>query len=60
MIVQKIETLVDFVRGEMRTKIYKTLQDPVTLKEYVNCEIYTKNGVLEKIPDKGQSVDRSA
>lgn len=57
MIVEKIQSVVDYVRGEMRTKIYKTLQDPATLKEYVVCEIYTKKGAIEKLPDKGVNID---
>lgn len=57
MIVEKIQSLVDYVRGEMRTKIYKTLQDPVTLKEYVTCEIYTKKGTIDKLPEKGSNID---
>ena len=59
MIVEKIQSLVDYVRGEMRTKIYKTLQHPDTLKEYVTCEIYTKRGVVEKLPVKGNNVDNN-
>jgi hypothetical protein len=59
MIVEKIQSLVDYVRGEIRTRVYKTLQDPDTSKEYVNCEIYTKKGFVEKLPEKGNNIDNN-
>jgi hypothetical protein len=39
-------------------KIYKTIQDPVTMKETVACEIYTIKGVVEKSEDKGLTIDK--
>lgn len=58
MIVAKIQSLVDHVRDNIRTRIYKTLEDPVTLKEYVTCEVYTSKGVVQRTPDKGQNIDK--
>ena len=58
MIVTKMESLVDYIRNNMRIRIFKTLQDPVTMKETLTCEVYTKKGVVEKLPDKGNDVDR--
>ena len=58
MIVTNVQHLVNYVRDNYRTLIYKTLQDPVTMKEYVTCEIYTKKGIVEKTPDKGNQVDK--
>ena len=57
MIVESIQHLVNYVRDSYQTKIYKTLQDPVTMKEIVICEVYTQHGTIEKSPDKGTVID---
>ena len=57
MIVESIQHIVNYVRDDFRIKVYKTLQDPVTMKEVVTCEVYTQKGVVEKTPDKGTVID---
>ncbi len=58
MIVTSVQNVVDFVRDDLRMKIYKTIQDPVTMKEIVACEIYTIKGVIENNNDKGLTIDK--
>ena len=58
MIVTKVESLVDYVRNDMRIKMFRTLQDPITMKEVFECEVYTKKGVVEKMPEVGNEVDK--
>lgn len=58
MIVTKIESLVDYIRNDMRIRIFKTMQDPITMKEVLECEVYTKKGVVEKMPEVGNEVDK--
>jgi hypothetical protein len=58
MIVTSVQHIVDFIRNDVRMKIYKTIQDPVTMKETVACEIYTIKGVVEKSEDKGLTIDK--
>ena len=58
MIVSSIQHIVNYVRDDFRIKVYKTLQDPVTMKEVVTCEVYTQKGVVEKTPNKGVEIDK--
>jgi hypothetical protein len=34
------------------------MQDPITMKEVLECEVYTKKGVVEKMPEVGNEVDK--
>ena len=58
MIVTAIQHVVDYVHDNFQTRIYKTLQDPVTTKEIVTCEIYTSKGVIDNTDDKGKQIDK--
>ena len=58
MIVTSVQHLVDYVRGSFRTRIYRTIQDPMTNKEIVTCEVYTVKGKVEHVPDKGHTIDK--
>ena len=58
MIVQSIQTLVNHVRDDYQKVVYKTELDPKTMKEYVVCEVYTQSGNVERLPDKGNQVDK--
>jgi len=58
MIVTGIQHVVNYIRDSLQTKVYKTLQDPATGKQVVTCEVYTKRGVVEKTPDKGNNIDK--
>jgi hypothetical protein len=58
MIVESIQHVVNNVKDSYQTKIYKTLEDPVTMQSIVACEIYTRNATVEKMPDKGSIVDK--
>lgn len=58
MIVTAIQHVVDYVRDNFKTRVYKSMQDPVTMKEIVTCEIYTSKGVVANTDDKGQSIDK--
>jgi len=58
MIVQSIQTVLSYVRDDYRIKIYKTSVDPVTMKEFVTVEVYTKRGAIEKLPEKGSNLDK--
>ena len=58
MIVTSVQHLVDYVRENFRTRIYRTIQDPVTNKEIVTCEVYTIKGKVEHVRDKGHQVDK--
>jgi hypothetical protein len=60
MIVTSIQRIVSYVNDSFQTRVYKAIQDPVTMKEYVTCEVYTQRGVVEKPPDKGHNVDKQA
>jgi hypothetical protein len=60
MIVTSIQRIVSSMRDSFQTRVYKAIQDPVTMKEYVTCEVYTQRGVVEKPPDKGHNVDKQA
>ena len=58
MIVTQIQHIFHNVREGLRTKVYKTFQDPKTLKEYFTCEVYTVKGVMQNVPVKGTNVDK--
>ncbi len=60
MIVTGIQHVVNYLRDSFQTKVYKTLRDPATMKEIVVCEVYTRRGVIEKIEDKGQNIDKTS
>ena len=58
MIVTAIQHVVDYVRDNFQTRVYKSLQDPVTRKEIVTCEFYTSKGVITNTVDKGKHIDK--
>ena len=58
MIIKSIQHIFDYVRHDFRMRVYKTVQDTKTMKEQVICEVYTHKGAVEKLPDKGHTVDR--
>ena len=60
MIVLSIQSLVNYVRGNYEKTVYKTEVDPKTMKEYITCEVYTQKGTVEKLPDKGNDIDKKA
>lgn len=58
MIVLSIQSLVNYVRGNYQKTVYKTEIDPVTMKQIVVSEVYTQKGTVEKLPDKGNTIDK--
>lgn len=58
MIVVSIQSLVNYVRDNFQQRVYKTEIDPVTMKEIVTCEVYTQRGTIERLPDKGNEIDK--
>jgi hypothetical protein len=58
MIVLSIQSLVNYVRGNYEKTVYKTEIDPVTMKQIVVSEVYTQKGTVEKLPDKGNNIDK--
>jgi len=58
MIVTSVQHLIDYVRDNFRIRTYKTIQDPKTMKEVVTCEIYTVKGVVEKVEDRPNKIDK--
>ena len=60
MIVTSVQRIVSSMRDSFQTRVYKAIQDPVTMKEYVTCEVYTHRGVVEKPPEKGRNVDKQS
>ena len=60
MIVTKIQHFFDYINNYPRTKVYKTLEDPVTHKEYITSELYINKGIIEQYPDKGKNIDTLA
>jgi len=58
MIVTSIQHLVNYVKDSFQRQVYKTLQDPVTNKQVITCEVYTQHGVVEKTPDIGNNIDK--
>ena len=60
MIVQSIQTFMSRILDGYQKAVYKTQIDPKTMKEYVTCEVYTLRGTIEKLPDKGNEIDKQA
>lgn len=58
MIVLSIQSIVNYVRGNYEKTVYKTEIDPVTMKQIVVSEVYTQKGTIEKLPDKGNQIDK--
>jgi len=58
MIVLSIQSLVNYVRGNYEKTVYKTEIDPVTMKQVVVSEVYTQKGTVERLPDKGNNIDK--
>jgi len=58
MIIQSIQQSWDMVYNQYRNTVYKTLEDPVSQKKYIEVVqfLYTKNGAIEA-PVKGNNVD---
>ena len=61
MIIQSIQQSWDMVYNQYRNTIYKTLEDPMTQKTYVEViqYLYNKEGKIEESA-KGNSVDKQA
>ena len=58
MIVLSIQHVVNYVLDNFRVRVYKTLQDTVTMKEIVVCEVYTYKGTVERTEFKGRDIDQ--
>ena len=52
---------MDMVYNQYRNTMYKTLEDPITQKKYVEVVqyLYNKEGRVEE-PTKGRNVDKQA
>jgi hypothetical protein len=61
MIIQSIQQSWDMVYNQYRNTVYKTLEDPMTQKTYVEViqYLYNKEGLVEESA-KGSSVDKQA
>ena len=61
MIIQSIQQSWDTVYNQYRNTVYKTLEDPMTQKTYVEIiqYLYNKEGKMEESA-KGTSVDKQA
>ncbi len=61
MIIQSIQQSWDMVYNQYRNTVYKTLEDPITQKKYIEVVqfLYTKNGAIEA-PNNGSNVDKQA
>jgi hypothetical protein len=61
MIIQSIQQSWDMVYNQYRNTVYKTLEDPMTQKTYVEViqYLYNKEGKVEESA-KGSSVDKQA
>ena len=61
MIIQSIHNSWDMVYNQYRNTVYKTLEDPITQKKYIEVVqyLYTKEGKIEE-PVKGRNVDKQA
>lgn len=59
MIVQTIHNSWDMVYNQHRNTVYKTLEDPVTQKQYIEViqYLYNKEGRVEETA-KGRNVDK--
>lgn len=58
MIVTSVQHIVEYVRDAFRTRIYKTINDPVTMKEIVTCEVYTQKASMVNDDTKGKNIDK--
>ncbi len=61
MIIQSIQQSWDMVYNQYRNTVYKTLEDPMTQKTYIEViqYLYNKEGKVEESA-KGSSVDKQA
>ena len=61
MIIQSIQQSWDMVYNQYRNTVYKTLEDPMTQKTYIEViqYLYNKEGKVEESA-KGNSVDKQA
>jgi len=61
MIIQSIHNSMDMVYNQYRNTVYKTLEDPITQKKYVEVVqyLYNKEGRVEET-SKGSNVDKQA
>jgi hypothetical protein len=61
MIIQSIQQSWDMVYNQYRNTVYKTLEDPVSQKQYIEVVqyLYNKTGRVEESA-KGSSVDKQA
>jgi hypothetical protein len=61
MIIQSIQQSWDTVYNQYRNTVYKTLEDPMTQKTYVEIiqYLYNKEGKVEESA-KGNNVDKRA
>ncbi len=61
MIIQSIQQSWDMVYNQYRNTVYKTLEDPMTQKTYIEVVqyLYNKAGKVEESA-KGSSVDKQA
>jgi hypothetical protein len=61
MIVQSIQQSWDMVYNQYRNTVYKTLEDPMTQKTYVEViqYLYNKEGKVEESA-KGSNVNKQA
>ena len=61
MIIQSIHNSMDMVYNQYRNTVYKTLEDPVTQKQYIEViqYLYNKEGRVEESA-KGRNVDKQA
>jgi len=61
MIIQSIHNSWDMVYNQYRNTVYKTLEDPITQKKYIEVVqyLYNKEGRIEE-PAKGGNVDKQA
>lgn len=60
MIIQSIHNAWDTIYNQYRNTVYKTLEDPITQKKYIEViqYLYDKNGQQEGNIVKGQSIDK--
>jgi hypothetical protein len=61
MIIQSIQQSWDMVYNRYRNTVYKTLEDPMTQKTYIEViqYLYNKEGKMEEHV-KGQNIDKQA
>jgi hypothetical protein len=61
MIIQSIQQSWDMIYNQYRNTVYRTLEDPMTQKTYIEViqYLYNKEGKVEESA-KGSSVDKQA